>query len=92
LYKFYTIELEKEKKSLEESVYKALKAQVKSLNTNKTRTNILKIFQADNYVADVKWNENKHLFVFENCVYDLEKDAFVPSNPDDYINWSKWRW
>jgi putative DNA primase/helicase len=34
----------------------------------------------------VKWNENKNLFVFENCVYDLEKDAFVPSNPNDYIN------
>jgi len=88
LYKFYKNALEKEKPNLEEDVYKSLMAQVKTLNTNKTRTNILKIFQADNYVADVKWNENKHLFVFENCVYDLEKGAFVTSNPDDYINTS----
>ena len=41
------IQLEKEKNSLEESVYKALKAQIKTLNTNKTRTNILKIFDID---------------------------------------------
>lgn len=88
LYKYYTDALEKEKKNLEEAVYKALKSQVKTLNTNKTRSNILKIFQADNYVADVKWNKNKKLFVFENCVYDLETDSFVPSNPIDYINTS----
>ena len=47
--------------------------------------NILKIFQADNYVADVKWNENKNLFVFENCVYDLEKDKHKLININNKI-------
>lgn len=88
LYKFYCDALDKEKDSLEESTYKSLKGQIKTLNTNKTRTNILKIFQADNYVADVEWNKNKKLFVFENCVYNLETDGFVTSNPEDYINTS----
>ena len=88
LYKFYIEALQKEKDNLEENIYKSLMGQIKTLNTNKTRTNILKIFQADNYVVDVEWNKNKNLFVFENCVYDLEKDAFVPSNPEDYINTS----
>jgi phage/plasmid-associated DNA primase len=88
LYKFYIEALKKDKDNLEENVYKSLMGQIKTLNTNKTRTNILKIFQADNYVANVEWNKNRKLFVFENKVYDLEKDAFVPSNPEDYINTS----
>ena len=87
LYKYYTNELQQQKDNMEESMYKNLKGQIKTLNTNKTRTNILKIFQADNYVADVKWNNNRKLFVFENCIYDLENDEFVEKpNPDDYIN------
>ena len=73
---------------MEEATYKTLLGQIKTLNTNKARTNILKIFQADNYVANVEWNTNKNLFVFENCIYDLETDTFVPSNPEDYINTS----
>ena len=88
LYKFYIDALQKEKDNLEENVYKSLTGQIKTLNTNKTRTNILKIFQADNYVVDVEWNKNKILFVFENKVYDLEKHEFVPSKPEDYINTS----
>jgi P4 family phage/plasmid primase-like protien len=88
LYKFYTDALEQEKNNLEETTYKSLMGQIKTLNTNKTRTNILKIFQADNYVADVEWNKNKNLFVFENCVYNLETNKFVESNPDEYINTS----
>ena len=88
LYKFYSDAFEKEKNSIELAVQKILRAQIKSLNTNKTRTNILKIFQADNYVADVKWNKNNNLFVFKNCVYDLETDCFIPSNHEDYINTS----
>ena len=88
LYKFYVDALEKEKNSMEEATYKSLLGQIKTLNTNKARTNILKIFQADNYVANVEWNTNKNLFVFENCIYDLETDTFVPSNPEDYINTS----
>jgi len=88
LYKFYSEALQKEKQNLEEAVFKSLTGQIKALNTNKTRTNILKIFQADNYVANVEWNKNKNLFVFENCIYDLETDTFIPSNPEDYINTS----
>ena len=60
LYKYYTTALEKEMSSLEETIYKSLKGHIKTLNTIKTRTNIVKIFQVYNYVADVKWNQNKY--------------------------------
>ena len=33
-------------------------------------------------------NQNKYLFLFENCVYNLETHEFISSNPTDYINFS----
>jgi hypothetical protein len=88
LYKYYLESLQKEKHSFDEKYFNTLMSQIKTLNSNKTRTNVLKIFQADNYISVVEWNKNKNLFVFENCVYDLETDKFIPSNPEDYINTS----
>ena len=47
---------------------------------------MIKIFKSDNYIEDVKWNKNIHLFVFNDCIYDLSKGEFVEPNIKDYIN------
>ena len=59
LYTFYNEALKKEKDNLEEAVFKSLIGQIKTLNTNKTRANILKIIdvnslQIPNFVNKIK--------------------------------------
>jgi len=87
LYAFYIEQLKV--KEGDEKSKKPLISQIKTLNSHKTRTNVIKIFKSDNYQANVEWNKNKNLFVFEDCVYDLEQGKFQEkTNPSDYINLS----
>ena len=98
LYRWYCEQLDKLKTLLpqdkEEEGYKekhkeftALEKRVKTLNEYHTRLKIIGQFKADCYMGDnVQWNRNPDLFVFEDCIYDLSKGAFVQPNPDDYMN------
>lgn len=36
----------------------------------------------------MKWETNKNLFVFNNCVYDIENNKFVEPRQEDYMNMS----
>jgi phage/plasmid-associated DNA primase len=70
-------------------VNKLLLGIVKGLNRFNFRKNVLGIFQTDNYVKNIKWNQNKNLFVFEDCVYDLSRGEFSDgTDPADYVNQS----
>lgn len=86
LYKIYSEEVENYKDIWEEVNYKSILALIKSLNTHSKRSNIIKIFKSDNYVADVKWNENPYLIAFNNCVFDLRIGEKVEPIKEDYIN------
>jgi len=84
LYKHYETALNN--KDLNEKTFNKYKSQINQINFFKTRSNVLKIFKTDNHQFNVKWNLNNNLFVFNNCIYDIEKGDFVDPNPDDYIN------
>ena len=86
LYNHYTEELNNVQSDIDEKTYKNLLNTIKTLNTNKTRENIIKIFKSDNYVEDVEWNKQINLFVFDDCIYDLYKAEFVEPKATDYIN------
>lgn len=69
--------------------YSKAKSSILDLKTYNTRNHVLKIFKTDNYVADIKWNKNPNLFVFNDAVYNLEKGEFqITTNKEDYINFS----
>ena len=74
--------------TIDEKIYKNLLSIIKSLNKNHTRDSIIEIFKSDNYVEDVEWNKNIHLFVFNDCIYDLSKGKFTNPDINDYINLS----
>jgi hypothetical protein len=62
-------------------------AKVGDIGKYNIRKNIIKIFQADNYVDEVKWNTNADLFCFNDCIYDLSTGEFQETHdPKDYIN------
>ena len=88
LYNYYIEELDNIQSDIDEKTYKILLNTIKTLNTNKTRENIIKIFKSDNYVEVVEWNKQINLFVFDDCIYDLYKGEFVDAKPTDYINLS----
>ena len=88
LYNYYLEKLNEIKNDTDEKIYNHLLNLVKSLNTHKTRESIIKIFKTDNYIEEVIWNKNIHLFVFNDCIYDLSKGEFVEPNIKDYINLS----
>ena len=35
---------------------------------------------------NIKWNENENLFAFTNKIFDLNKNKFIKSKPNQYIN------
>jgi len=86
LYNDYLKKLNDIKNDTDDKTYNRLLNLIRTLNTNKTRENVIKIFKSDNYIEDVKWNKNIHLFVFNDCIYDLSKGEFVEPNITDYIN------
>ena len=87
LYKWYCDNLEQEKDEMDKKVYENLSRQIKTLNSHKTRINVIKIFKCDNYIETVEWNKNNNLFVFEDCVYDLELGKIQDKpNELDYNN------
>ena len=88
LYKYYIKELEEIKNDIDEKIYNNLLGTIKSLNTHKTRTNVIKIFKDDNYVENVEWNKHINLFVFDDCIYNLEKGEFEEPKAENYINLS----
>jgi phage/plasmid-associated DNA primase len=88
LYVWYKLMLSNEKSELPPDLYKALSYDIKRLNCYTTRCAVVKIFKEDNYQPIVEWNKNKDLFVFEDKVYDLSKDAFVEANPKEMMNLS----
>lgn len=88
LYEYYMEHLAEEKEFINPLFLKSITAMVKSLNTHKTRQNVVKIFKYENYVEDVEWNTHTNYFIFEDGIYDLNIGDFIEPNPDDYENLS----
>ena len=86
LYHYYMQKLDDEKKEMGEDHVKNLTTKIKELNKYHIRSNVIKIFKADNYVADVEWNKNRDLFIFEDKIFDLSSGLFIDATPEDYIN------
>ena len=55
---YYIRYLDGIKNDIHEKQYNCLLGVVKSLNTHKTRMNVIKIFKADNYKENVEWNKH----------------------------------
>jgi phage/plasmid-associated DNA primase len=85
LYEFYSNALYDETDNISKKLYLHLEGFIKSLNSNKTRENVIKIFKKDHYEEKVIWNNNLELFVFDDKIYDLSKGCFVKPNKKDYI-------
>ena len=86
LYKYYENELYKSKEFTDDITYRGFVSGIKKLNSYHDRCNILKVFKTGYYVKDIKWNMNKDLYVFEDCIYNLSLGSFIEPNPTDYVN------
>ena len=63
------------------------KSNMKTIGSCRRREDTMKIFKKNCYIKNIEWNRNKKLFVFEDCVFNLETGLFQPrTNPEDYIN------
>ena len=90
LYKEYSAEFEKVASHYEDAqVVSSIKHNIKSLDSVSKRNNIIEALQTERYVEKIEWNKKgKHLFVFDDCIYNLDEGCFVQPNPNDYINCS----
>lgn len=93
LYEYYQEEVEKLVKAHDgDAKYLVWQHKImyklKALKSFNTRNNVIKIFKSDNYKSDVKWNQNTNIFVFENCIWSLDTQDFIMSDPNDYMNMS----
>jgi phage/plasmid-associated DNA primase len=61
---------------------------ISSLDNVAQRNMILEALKTERYVDKIEWNTKKHLFAFEDCIWDLEQGKFVEPNPEDYISWT----
>tara|TARA_R110000868_G_scaffold311218_1_gene572302 strand:- start:903 stop:3875 length:2973 start_codon:yes stop_codon:yes gene_type:complete len=62
---------------------------IRHLGSNRRREDVVKVFKKDCYVSNIEWNNNKNLFVFEDCVYDCATDTMSEkTTQEDYINMS----
>jgi len=52
------------------------------------RTAVVDVFKSDNFVADVKWNKQLHLFIFEDGIVDTRTNTKYVPDPEDYMNMS----
>ena len=86
LYDYLTQRFNSVADHFEEGTQLVIKQSIRSLDNATTRSNVIKVLKQENYKADVKWNENRNLFAFEDCVFDLEKGEFVEPSPEQFIN------
>lgn len=65
-----------------------IKIAIKQLDNVRFRNDVIEALETERYVSDIKWNsyEYSNLFVFEDCIWDLNKGCFVEPNPDNYIS------
>ena len=50
---------------------------ISSLDNVAQRNMILEALKTERYVDKIEWNTKKHLFAFEDCIWDLEQGKFV---------------
>jgi len=63
-------------------------ANIKRLDDNNFRNNVIECLKTDKYLADVEWNKDRNLWCFTDCVYHLQLGKFVKPDPKQYINWT----
>jgi len=63
-----------------------IRASIRLLDSATQRANVVRVMKQENYKAGIKWNENRNLFAFEDCIFDLEKGEFVEPSPEQFIN------
>lgn len=61
---------------------------IKRLDDNNFRNNVIECLKTDKYIADVEWNKDRNLWAFNDCVYHLQLGKFVKPDPKQYINWT----
>lgn len=61
---------------------------ISSLDNVAQRNMILEALKTERYVDKIDWNTKKHLFAFDDCIFDLDQGKFVEPNPEDYISWT----
>ena len=86
LYFYYMTKFNFVKESFKDEIASAIILTIKSLDSAKRRSDIIKVLKQEYYMADVKWNTNNNLFAFDDCIYDLEKGTFIMPHPEQYIN------
>ena len=61
---------------------------IRVLNTNKNIMSIIDVILKQSYQANIQWNKNPYLFVFENCIWDIKLKQKVKPCKDQYMNTS----
>lgn len=61
---------------------------ISSLDNVAQRNMILEALKTERYVDKIEWNTKKHLFAFEDCIFNLDLGEFVESDPEDYVSWT----
>ena len=59
---------------------------IRKLHTIQFKNAVFKWFSDETFKQDIEFDTKKHLFAFEDCVYDLQKQCFIEPNPEDYVS------
>ena len=88
MYEEYLKEFMKVKTHFDEIKQAAILNGISSLDNVTQRNMILEALKTERYVDKIEWNTKRHLFAFEDCIWDLDKGEFTEPNPEDYLSWT----
>jgi len=88
MYSEYLREFMKVKSHFDVVKQASILSAISSLDNVAQRNMILEALKTERYKDKIEWNTKKHLFAFEDCIWDLDQGKFVEPDPEDYISWT----
>ena len=88
MYNEYLREFQKVRTHFDAVKQASILSSISSLDNVAQRNMILEALKTERYVDKIEWNTKKHLFAFEDCIWNLDLGKFVDADPDDYISWT----
>jgi phage/plasmid-associated DNA primase len=88
MYNDYLLDFQKVKSHFDPDQQTSIFMRIQSLDNVAQRNMILEALKTERYVDKIDWNTKKHLFAFDDCIWDLDQGKFVEPDPEDYISWT----
>lgn len=88
LYDLYMKEFWKVADQFEEDKQTTILINIKQLDNNVFRNNVIECLKTEKYIEKIEWNKDRDLFAFDDCIYNLKTGKFIKSSPTQYINWT----